>query len=118
MRLIISTLLAALVFAGCSKKDVKPSTSLTDTDDCAVTRSTGDGSIIPGQYIVSYKASSGTARTSATRIARISRDVLLENNIPGTALKESFSGDISGFVAHLSEEEAAALSRDAEVRTV
>ena len=118
MRLIIFSIVTTLMMAGCSKNDVKTTTGPNDTDGCAVTRSTGDGSIIPGQYIISYKASTGTSGTTSTRIAKISRDVLLENNIPGTALKESFSGDVSGFVAHLSEEEAAALSRDEEIRTV
>jgi subtilisin family serine protease len=116
MRSIIATMLAALVISACSKQD----TSAPDiqNDPCTITRSVHDGDIIPGQYIISYNTSSETAATTSGRIARASRDILMEHNIPATALRESFSGIISGFVAQLTENEAAALRRDASVQAV
>lgn len=111
------TILAAgiLLYTGCKKSDTE---AKKDADDCAVTRAYKDGDIIPGQYIVVYRPSTEVKLASSTRAAQISKDVLQENEINSTALKQSFTGDVSGFVANLSTEEAQRLSNDAAIQTV
>ena len=111
------TFLAAgiMLLASCKKSD---SEAKKDADDCTVTRALKDGDVIPGQYIVVYKPTSEVRLASSTRSAQISRNVLQENDISSAALKQSFAGDVSGFVATLSNEEAQRLSADVSIQTV
>jgi len=106
---------AILIFAGCKKEKTG---SVSDVDNCTITRTLRDGDVIPGQYIVSYKQGIETTAAASTQIARKSRNVLQENNISATSLESSFTGDLSGFVAHLSENEAQRLAADPAVERV
>src|SRR4051794_1929889 len=95
----ISLLVAGmLVFAGCKKQDTSASQS---SDNCTVQASAINGQVIPGQYIVAYKSNSVTASTTQQRVSQVSRELLQENSIPSTAIKQSFYGTINGFVAQL-----------------
>src|SRR6476620_2925343 len=104
-----------LFFAGCKKENTSATAS---EDNCTVTRSLRDGDVIPGQYIVSYKSGVETTGAASTQISRRSKDVLQENNISSTALQSSFTGELSGFVARLSEAEAQTLASDPAIKTV
>ena len=106
---------AILIFAGCKKEKTE---SVSEGDDCTITRTLRDGDVIPGQYIVAYKQGIETTAAASTQIARKSRDVLQENNINTTSLESSFTGELSGFVAHLSETEAQRLAADPAIDRV
>ncbi|MFL5773805.1 MAG: S8 family serine peptidase [Flavisolibacter sp.] len=107
--------ISVLLFSGCKKEDT--SASATE-DNCAITRSLHDGDVIPGQYIISYKTGVETTSAASTQITRRSRDVLQENNISSSAMQSAFTGELSGFVARLTEPEAEALSADPAIKTV
>lgn len=119
MRLIHFTILsvAVLLWTGC-KKSESTFSSPTEEEACVVQRSSSDGNIIPGQYIVVYKSSPDLAMSTSSRISQISRDVLQENEIPSQAMLHSFTGDLSGFVASLSTEEASRLQMDPSIHQV
>lgn len=116
MRLLkITILTAAIVFyTGCKKQDVKT----TKDNGCINSASTSNGSIIEGQYIVTYKNTVDATSVSSTRVARLNRDVLQENNISSASVKASFTGDAGGFVALLTAGEAENLKNDPAVERV
>src|SRR3954471_5425736 len=105
MRLLKFTILAAgvLLYSGCKKTDTVAS---QQTDNCAVMSAASNGSPIEGQYIVAYKASPGVRMASSAHIASVSRDVLESNDIPSSAMKQSYGGEVGGFVARLNAEQA------------
>jgi subtilisin len=103
------------LYAGCTKHDVQ---ATKKDDGCAITSSSANGAIIEGQYIVAYKAAGELQMASSKAVSRISKDVLSANDIPSAALKQSFNGDRSGFVAKLTPEQALRLRRDAAVEAV
>jgi subtilisin len=117
MRLIKFTILAAgvLLYSGCKKTDT---VATQQTDNCAVMSAASNGSPIEGQYIVAYKASPGVRMASSARIASVSRDVLEANDIPSSAMKQSYGGEVGGFVARLNAEQAEKLRKDVSVEAV
>ena len=120
MHLLKFTILACglYLFSGCKKEDTQAN---NESDDCLNTREAINGSVIEGQYIVLYRSGSTSAERTATtkEIAQASREVLTENEIPVTAMKESF-GDVKegGFVALLSPDEVRRLEDDADVEAI
>ena len=107
-----------LFFASC-KKDKTSSTPQQETDECVVGRGSGDGAIIQGQYIVTYKSSVVNARTiTSERVEEISENALERHSIKETAIQKSFAGELSGFVARLSADEAARLKSDESISIV
>lgn len=104
-------------FASC-KKSGGDSSTITP-DECVTGRGVNDGDIIQGKYIVSYKPSAVNARTmSSQRLTDISRTTLEKNSIRATALEQSFAGEPGGFIASLSDDEAARLKNDASIDIV
>src|SRR5215207_10634372 len=85
------------LFTSCKKTDVKSSES---SEVCVTSRGLNNGSIIEGQYIVTYKNFDNIQSTSTLRVAQVSRDVLVDANINSAALRVSFAGGIRGFVAN------------------
>lgn len=117
MRIIVLALLVAFVITGysCKKSDVK---SNTGTEECFTTNSVTNGAIIEGQYIISYRSFDNLPSASSLRIAQVSKDVLTENGISASALRTAFSGDIRGFVANLTAEEAKRIRSSGIVESV
>jgi subtilisin len=103
------------IFSSCKKNDVKSS---ENSDECVTVRSANNGNIIEGQYIVSYKNFDNLTSASALRVGQVSKDVLANVNISSTALRASFTGDVKGFVAHLSTEEAARLKNNSLIESI
>jgi subtilisin len=103
------------VFTRCKKTDVKSS---ENTETCVTTRGVNSGTIIEGEYIVSYKNFDNIQSTSTLRVAQVSKDVLADAKISLTALRASFAGDIRGFVAHFSPAEAARLRANSLIHSV
>ena len=101
--------------SSCKKSDVK---SNTGTEACVTTNGLSNGAVIEGQYIISYRSFDNLPSTSALRIAQVSKDVLEQNGIKASALRTSFSGDIRGFVANLTIEEAQRIKTSGIVETI
>jgi subtilisin len=98
----------------CKKTDVK---SGENSETCVTTRGANSGTIIEGEYIVAYKHFDNI-QSSTLRVAQVSKDVLADARISATALRASFSGDIRGFVAHLTPDEAARLKSNSLIESV
>jgi subtilisin len=110
---------AMLILAGCSKKDKINTPSSMQPDDCVVGKSSSNGDIIDGQYIVVYKTTAVAARgMTAQRLDQISEDALSRNAIPATSLKNSFGGDHAGFIASLSSQQATKLRQDESIENI
>jgi hypothetical protein len=112
---IVSFVFAGLVLASCSKKDTL---APAEAENCTVGRSVRDGEIIRGQYIVAYKAASDLRVASAGSVARMSSTVLQRHNIEESSLLASFPGEVSGFVAKLTDEQVRSLQADSRVSIV
>jgi len=112
--------LSVTIFFGSCKKDSSSSNSQQQPgNECVVGRGAGDGTIIPGQYIISYKPSSVDARTmSSERMAEISTKSLEDHSIKASAMLTPWVGQPGGFVARLSKEEAEELKTDESISIV
>ncbi|WP_242675088.1 S8 family serine peptidase [Niastella populi] len=93
------------------------------TSDCVVQESTGNGRLIPDQYIIAYNQSTSSSLSSTARIASFSNNLLKRNNISSSALRKSFSGApgsraLGGFIARLSGAELARLKADTSIRMI
>jgi subtilisin len=117
MRFLTILLLATVFsFPSCKKADVQSSNG---TDECITTNSLSNGAIIEGQYIISYRSFDNLqSPSSSLRIAQVSKDILVENGINASALRSSFSGDIRGFVANLSNEQVTRIKSSGVVQSV
>lgn len=77
---------------------------------------TGTGKIIDGSYIVTVK--SGARLTPEHGMRKFAEKILLKNKIAIASLYESFQGELPGFIASLSEPEAALLKKDPNIRSI
>ena len=117
--ILIAAISAALFFVSCKKDSSTSSSQQQPADECVVGRGSGDGAIIPGQYIISYKSSAINARTiSVQRVAEMTEKALERHAIKEAALQNSFAGELSGFVANLSKDEAEKLKTDESIDIV
>lgn len=119
MRKTLVILSGLLILASCKKqdKDSSPGTG-TSPDECVEGRSTQDGGIIQGKYIIAYKSTVNSKGMDAQRLAELGKDALSRNNIAATALEKSFGGEPAGFVASLSDAEVARLRNDESVALI
>lgn len=110
MRKTVALLFAgSLLFSACKKEE---SSADNDGDDCVTGNAVNSSEVIAGQYIVAYRSTANARLLSQSQLSELAGDVLQRNQITGTALKHSFAGDISGFVANLTEQEAQRLKAD------
>ena len=117
--ILLSIALGTTIFFVSCKKDKTSSNSQQQPDECVVGRGVKDGTIIPGQYIISYKSSAVNARTlSAQGVEEINASALERHSIKISALQKSFAGETSGFVARLSTDEAEKLKSDKAIDIV
>ena len=108
----------ALAFGSC-RKDNEPQNNTTEDEECAEGRPNGSGEAVAGRYIVVYKISSVSARgMTAERLNNIGAKVLQRNSINTKALEESFAGQPGGFIATISSDEAARLSKDESIAAI
>lgn len=118
MRIVKITILATAVlfYTSCTKTDVQ-SNNTSDTG-CFSSSSTENGQVINGQYIVSLKSTSGDVSVSNEEIKQKVRELILGGKLNSSAVKASFAGGGGGFVASLSNREAAEIKNDPSVKTV
>lgn len=117
IRFTIATATALILLAGCTKTD-QPSVKKDKEEDCHSIRAANTGDIIPGQFIVIYKNTGDIKAASSGRISQKSKDVLMNHDISSGSLRQSFNGDMVGFVATISNEEAQRLESDPAVEAV
>ena len=103
---------AAIAFMAC-KKDKTNST--TDTESCTISRGTSDGMLVEGQYIIAYNPGTGGRTTSAKSMEAKGAAILEEHDIKASSIQSAFGGDMGGFVAKLTSDEANALRNDPSI---
>ena len=106
-----------LLFAACRKKDLD-SVDNTSTDDCVVQESSGNGTLIDGQYIVAYRTATNTSLTTTARTTSFTNTLFARNKISSTALRQTFTGGTGGFIARLSATELQRLKLDTAVSLI
>jgi subtilisin family serine protease len=108
-----------MFFIACKKEDKSSGmqSATTPADSTCVTgHSANDGSIIRGQYIVSYNILVlDTRGLSVDRMISNSTRILENNAIKTSALQQSFTGEPGGFVAKLTDEEVTRLKKDPSI---
>ena len=114
LSLLILSFIASSYFS-CRKAD---GGSVTTEEECFTTRGLSSSTVIEGQYIVTYKASDSLQIASPHRLAEVNKNVLQSIGINNSVLRKSFDGDIKGFVARLSKQEAKRLQENVLVETV
>ena len=111
---------SALLVISC-KKETSTASSVpvvTDPNECVVGTSVKNGDIIPGQYIVGYKAGSVNRTTGVTAMETIGENVLERNNIAEAKMKNVFGGESGGFVVSLNNDELQRLRTDPAVNII
>ena len=115
----ITTLVTGLIlFAACKKNDAGPSDGGNASTNNCVTGQSVDGAIIPDQYIIAYKESTGVDLNSTARISSFTNTLLQRNKINLSAMKANFSGGARGFIAHLSGAELLRLRQDSTIGNI
>lgn len=121
VKIILVTAWLSLLLVTSCKKDTNTTnvtTPVVDPGQCVTGSSVNNGSIIPGQYIVAYNAGAVSRKAGMSTIMSVSTDVLDRNDIPQTKVKAVFAGEPGGFIAQLTEDEAATLSNDPAIKIV
>ncbi|MGB8191270.1 MAG: S8 family serine peptidase [Chitinophagaceae bacterium] len=108
-------LASILFFTNCKKEGTSTSEA---PDNCVVSKGTSSGDIIAGQYIVAYEPSVGARTSSAKSVTEVGTAILQKHNISKAAIETAFTGDVQGFVARLTSDEAALLQQDPSVSAV
>ncbi|WP_242673051.1 S8 family serine peptidase [Niastella yeongjuensis] len=109
------------VFAACKKNDFNASDSGNDnasTNNCVVGQSVGSGEIIPDQYIVAYRESTGVDLTSTAGVSSFTNSLLQRNKINVSAMRGNFFGGARGFIARLSGPELFRLRQDSTISKI
>ena len=119
-KLLIPALGCLITFAACKKeKGSADNSTAAAPDDCVQSAAAANGSVIEGQYIVIYKDNVISSNSiTAQRMTEISETALSRNNISEKALQKSFAGEPGGFIASLSESEAARLRKDESIEAI
>lgn len=111
--------ICAIFFIACKKSSAdKLSNAPPDDNTCVQTAGARSGNIVEGRYIISFNSNLQSRGVSAGRIHDISAELLERNNISTGSLRESFAGEPGGFIAVLSNEEAARIRSDPSVAIV
>jgi subtilisin len=115
MHLLKITTIATVLFVLASCKKEVGTTPKAEEEICTVRTGSINGTIIEGQYIVAYQ---NNEVSKAKGVTEINEKVLSRNRIKASATKKSFEGKVTGFIAHLSEDEAETLKEDPAVAIV
>ena len=105
MQLLKVTILIAfvLLYASCTKKDIQ--SAKASDNACFTTGSTINGTVIDGQYIISYKSTSAGANLSAEQLKQEVRALILGGKLNSASIKASFVSGGGGFMAGLTNKQ-------------
>ena len=115
MKITTIAAFVVLLLAACKKNN---DSNATNPDECVTGRSVTDSKIISGRYIIAYNTNLTARMASESSVSRVSSDVLARNSISADAIQEVFAGEPGGFVADLSDDQAARLAADPNVQTI
>lgn len=104
--------LLVCIFACQKENEIAPETNTPI--DCLVTASSRNGKIIEGEYIITYKERIDSTLAQG-RIASLIPELLSKYHIQESAMRATFSGAHSGFVAKLNIQEVVLLQKDVNV---
>jgi hypothetical protein len=119
-KLLIPAIGCLVAFVSCKKEgNGSKNGTAASPDDCVQGAAATNGSVIEGSYIVIYKDNVTSSKSiTAQRMTEISETALTRNNISEKALQKSFAGEPGGFIASLSESEAARLRKDESIEAI
>lgn len=107
----------SLLLLGCKKE--KQDTADNDPEDCVTNFAAQSGNIIEGKYIVAYDPSTVNAKgMDRSSLQAKGLSVLEQHDIPASKMQEVFGGEPGGFIANLTQAEAASLQNDVSVSAV
>ncbi len=108
--------LGVVFLAACSQdRNVNPE------EECLTRPSAQHGRVVEGQYIVAYRengSTTGTAGAAAGRVMAQTERFLGRHRIDGESVEGYLTGEVKGFVAHLTAGQAATLETDPSVAAV
>jgi subtilisin len=110
---IILLFISAVFFVTACNQDEEIAGTKVAEDDCLTAKASNNGSIIPGEYIVSLSNESTPEGRSSTA-ARIFK----EHNIDAASVKGKIEGTNTYFLMHLSDADASTLKGDTAVKHV
>ena len=118
---VICVAVIASIFVSCKKDSSNGAggSQPANNNGCVIGHGVNDGVVIPGKYIVAYKSSSVNATSMSVKgLAEMTAGLLRSHSINPMAMEKSFAGAPGGFVATLSDDEAARLKSDESVSIV
>lgn len=121
MRNLFIILISFSYLVSCKKAESPSSLtggSNTGDEPCAQQRSSIDGAVISGRYIVAYSSDLATGRMNERELASVGENVLRRHHINITSLRNSFGGELAGFVADLSDAEVVKLKADNDISII
>ncbi len=106
-------LISVLFFVTACNQDEEITKTEVALDDCVTAKASNNGTVIPGEYIVSFsnEASSAGRTAAAARIFR-------RHNIDAASVKRKIEGTNTFFLMRLSDADAGKLKTDAGVRHI
>lgn len=111
--------IVSIFLFSCKKEDQASNVIADDPTTCVQSMAAQSGNIIEGQYIVVYNTTNTSTRGLSANSLRDKSELVLEkNHIPASRLRQSFGGDNGGFVASLSDAEAATLKNDVSISAI
>jgi subtilisin len=109
--------LGAVLLTGCKKDSER--TAVTEPEQCITYFSDNRADIIEGKYIVAYDPGTVSARSmSKASLLEQGQSVLEEHNIPASKISAVFGGEPGGFIAEMTDAQAASLRNDVSVGAV
>lgn len=111
---------ATIFYIVSCKKDNKSATNpgANDPEICFGQRAVSNEDTIEGEYIVAYSSSISARGLSKENFIEFNKNMLLENSISPSLLRESFTGSPGGFTAKLSKEEVMRLKQDKNIKYI
>lgn len=119
-QLLLVFCIALLAFASCKKGDSTNSltTPTPDPTTCVSGTAATGNDVIAGRYIVAYQIGQVSRMATEASLERNSENLLQRHGIATGNLEAVFAGEPGGFIALLSEAEAAGLQSDPAIKAI
>lgn len=122
MRIIkITALFASLVFyTACQKESTASNTSETEvpSEEVVCPATAENGKIIEGRYIIELKSTNTMRMASEKGMLDLNKSFLRQQGIDASLLKGSFHGEVNGFIAELTPNQAAKMKLNTNVLAI
>jgi subtilisin family serine protease len=111
-------IISSLLFVPACKKDKDQSGQGPETEEECPVNPGMSGKAVEGQYIITYSPAAQAGSAGSGKLATLSSTILESNAIRSSGVVQSFGGDMGGFVAKISAEEAERLRMDQRISIV